>query len=47
MLRQEKKRKGTQIRRGKINLLLFVHDMVVYVESPKKFTQKKITKINK
>ena len=41
IIRQEKKIKGTQIRRGEMNLLLFVRDMMIYVESPKKFTPKK------
>jgi hypothetical protein len=38
-IRQEKKVKSTQIRKEEIKLLLFVHNMTVYIENPKEPTE--------
>ena len=39
-IREEKERKGIQIRKEEVKLSLFAHDMILYIQNPKDATRK-------
>ena len=45
-IREEKERKGIQIRKEEVKLTLFAEDMILYIENPKDATRKLLELIN-